>query len=159
MAGSERNCVFRLRLPGVYQKGAGRRWGARDCGNGGVRERQNVYQKSTKGTSAARMSGFFAVLGAFLNLFNPVTGVVQPCHPVSGNVFLLLPKNGLFKAKHGDCAAKRRRAGNCPEHRLGAPTKSECGPIFRGLTLLTGRWAAGRADGPTKAGAAGRSRH
>ena len=90
--GSERNCVFPLRLPSVYQNESEKHWGARDCGNGGVREKQNVYQKSTMRTSAARMSGFFAALEAFFNLFRTVTGVVQPCHPVSGNVFLLLPE-------------------------------------------------------------------
>ena len=92
LAGSERNCVFPLRLPSVYQNKAAKHWGARDCGFWGAEPCANVYQKSTMRTSAAQTSGFFAVLGKFLNLFKPVTGVVQPCHPVSGNVFLLLPE-------------------------------------------------------------------
>ena len=93
LAGSERNCVFPLRLPSVYQNESEKHWGARDCGFWGAEPCANVYQKSTMRTSAAQTSGFFAALEVFFNLFQPVTGVVQPCHPVSGNVFLLLPEN------------------------------------------------------------------
>ena len=77
--GSERNCVFPLRLPSVYQNESEKHWGARDCGFWGAEPCANVYQKSTMRTSAAQTSGFFAVLRGFLNLFQPVTGVVLYC--------------------------------------------------------------------------------
>ena len=161
MAGSERNCVFRLRLPSVYQNKAAKHWGARDCGFGGARFFTNVYQKSTKGTSAARMSGFFAALEAFFNLFKPVTGVVQSCHPVSGNVFLLLPEKRPFQGQTRRLRGEAAEGGKPP--RTPAPTSpagNESGPCKGAGRFFPGQTeTAGRAGGPIKAGAAGRSRH